>query len=541
NTKSMYKIFETPPVMWRGVRADAPTGINAGFKFIKFRTPTQQELDDVANYIKSIKEENSPYCNPDGSMTADAAAGKALFESTATQCATCHSGPNLTDLAIHDVGTKDAYDIDGNYVSPPLIELWRTAPYLHDGSAPTLRDVLTTKNIGDKHGKTSQLTSTQIDQLVAYMLQVRAGGNGPTPTPNRNATPTPTVTPTPTGGVNTPTPTLTPTPTSGTISIAAGSSSAVGGFQPDQYYSGGTAYSNTNTVDVSQITSNPPPAALFNNERYGAMSYTIPGFNAGSLYTVTLYFAETYLTSSGSRLFSVSINSATVLSNFDIYASAGGQNKAIARSFTATADSSGQIVIQFTSGTENPKINGISIEPGGSTPTPTPTGVVNTPTPTATATPTPTRGVVTATPTATPTVTPTPTRGVVTATPTATPLPTVTPTPTSRVTGNYVVTYVISSDWGNGANVDITIKNNTASAVNGWTLTFTFPGNQKISNLWNGTYTQSGAAVSVKDAGHNATISANGGTVSFGFGMTYTGTNGKPIAFTLNGTACQVQ
>ena len=179
------------------------------------------------------------------------------------------------------------------------------------------------------------------------------------------------------GGSN-PTPTPGPTPIPGTALIAAGSSSAVGSFQADQYYSGGSTYSNSNTVDVSQITSNPPPAALFNNERYGAMSYTIPGFTSGNSYEVTLYFAETYLTSSGSRRFNVSINGATALSNFDIYASAGGQNKAIARSFTATANSNGQIVIQFTSVTENPKINGISIKPGGGTPTPTPvTGAIS--------------------------------------------------------------------------------------------------------------------------------------------------------------------
>jgi glucuronoarabinoxylan endo-1,4-beta-xylanase len=202
-----------------------------------------------------------------------------------------------------------------------------------------------------------------------------------------------TPTPTPTIGPGTPTPT--PTPGSGSISIACGRTSALGSFQADQYYSGGSTYANSNTIDVSQITSNPPPAALFNNERYGAMSYTIPGFTAGNSYTVTLYFAETYVTSSGSRRFNVSINGATVLSNFDIYATAGGQNKAIARPFTATANSSGQIVIQFTSVTENPKINGISIQPGGNTPTPTPTRV-NTPTPT------PTRGNNTPTPTPTP-------------------------------------------------------------------------------------------------------------------------------------------
>ncbi len=181
----------------------------------------------------------------------------------------------------------------------------------------------------------------------------------------------------------TPDPTVAPTPgptavANGSISIACGSSSDVESFLPDQYFAGGTAYNNTNTVDVSAITENPPPAALFNNERYGSMTYTIPGFTAGSSYSVTLYFAETYLASAGSRLFNVSINGTTVLSDFDIYASAGGQNKAIARSFTTTADGSGQIVIQFVSQTENPKINGIAVNPGSpdQTPAPTPSGML---------------------------------------------------------------------------------------------------------------------------------------------------------------------
>jgi alpha-L-fucosidase len=159
-------------------------------------------------------------------------------------------------------------------------------------------------------------------------------------------------------------PTIAPTPVSGTVSLACGSTSVVGDFQPDQYYSGGSTFNNTNTIDVSLITNNPPPAALFNNERYGTISYTIPGFTAGSAYNVTLYFAETYLTSSGGRLFNVTINGAAALSNFDIYANAGAQNKAIAKSFMTTADSSGQIVIQFTAVTENAKINGIAIVPG---------------------------------------------------------------------------------------------------------------------------------------------------------------------------------
>jgi hypothetical protein len=100
---------------------------------------------------------------------------------------------------------------------------------------------------------------------------------------------------------------------------------------------------------------------------------------------------------------------------------------------------------------------------------------------------------------------------------------------------------VIQSDWGNGATVSVTIKNNTTAPVNGWTLAWTFPGNQTITNLWNGSFTQSGASVSVKDAGFNANIPAGGGTVNFGFNLNYSGTNTKPTSFTLNGTLCLVQ
>jgi endo-1,4-beta-xylanase len=174
-----------------------------------------------------------------------------------------------------------------------------------------------------------------------------------------------------------------------------------------------------------------------------------------------------------------------------------------------------------------------------STATATPTQRQNTATPTQRQnTPTPTvRRINTPTPTRSNTPTPTQ-RGINTPTPTRL----ATPTPTTRVvSGNYVVTYEIQSDWGNGATINVTIKNNTTSTVNGWTMAFTFPGNQTISNLWNGTYTQSGASVSVKDAGYNATIGANGGTVNFGFNLNYSGTNSKPTSFTLNGTACQLQ
>jgi cytochrome c peroxidase len=78
----------------------------------------------------------------------------------------------FTDLRSYDVGVRAATDNTAVFDTPTLVEIWRTAPYLHDGSAATLRHVLTTKNQGDRHGKTSHLSARQIDDLLAYLLSL---------------------------------------------------------------------------------------------------------------------------------------------------------------------------------------------------------------------------------------------------------------------------------------------------------------------------------------------------------------------------------
>ncbi|GIG23585.1 endoglucanase [Cellulomonas chitinilytica] len=94
----------------------------------------------------------------------------------------------------------------------------------------------------------------------------------------------------------------------------------------------------------------------------------------------------------------------------------------------------------------------------------------------------------------------------------------------------------MTNQWndGFGANVVLT---NLGDDVNGWTVGWTFPSGQKVTNLWNGTLTQSGSTVSVKDAGWNASV-RKGGTASFGFNGSWSGANAVPTQFTVNGTAC---
>ncbi|WP_046509056.1 glycoside hydrolase family 9 protein [Streptomyces odonnellii] len=99
------------------------------------------------------------------------------------------------------------------------------------------------------------------------------------------------------------------------------------------------------------------------------------------------------------------------------------------------------------------------------------------------------------------------------------------------------VTYGIDSAWNNGFTATVTVKNTSATPVNGWTLGWSYPGGQRVTGAWNATVTQSGTAVTAKDVGWNKAI-APGSSVSFGFQATFTGSNPAPTGFTLNAATC---
>jgi DNA-binding beta-propeller fold protein YncE len=138
------------------------------------------DLDALAAYVASLTQvPSSPHRNADGSLTADAVVGRTLFNQL--NCYACHGGEQFTDSplgAMHDVGTlkpSSGQRLNGPLAAldtPTLLGVWATAPYLHDGSAPALLDVLTTANPTNAHGSTSGLTPTQLDQLVAYLNQI---------------------------------------------------------------------------------------------------------------------------------------------------------------------------------------------------------------------------------------------------------------------------------------------------------------------------------------------------------------------------------
>lgn len=94
-----------------------------------------------------------------------------------------------------------------------------------------------------------------------------------------------------------------------------------------------------------------------------------------------------------------------------------------------------------------------------------------------------------------------------------------------------------TNDWGSGFTADLTITNRGTDAINGWTLTYAYTGNQTLTNGWNGTWSQSGKSVTVKNASWNGTIGA-GTAVTTGAQFTYGGTNTAPASYAVNGTTC---
>ncbi|HEY6791876.1 MAG TPA: malectin domain-containing carbohydrate-binding protein, partial [Trebonia sp.] len=154
----------------------------------------------------------------------------------------------------------------------------------------------------------------------------------------------------------------------GGVQIDAGGAAAAP-FVADEDFTGGATANTTHAITTTGVT-NPAPQAVYQSNRYGNFTYTVPGLTAGASYTVRLHFAEEYWTTAGSRTFNVLINGTQVLTNFDILATAGAEYKAVVEQFTATASSTGTVTIQFVTVKDNAQINGIEITPvsgGGGT------------------------------------------------------------------------------------------------------------------------------------------------------------------------------
>jgi DNA-binding beta-propeller fold protein YncE len=172
NTKSLLLCFQTPPAMSLGERTTAKEAVRSGLRHILFAVPAEPQAQAIDAYLRSLRPVPSPFLDR-GRLTASAKRGQRVFDNPRVGCAVCHPPPLFTDQKSHRVGIHAKGDRPADsFDTPTLIECWRTAPYFHDGSAVIVREVFTTKNINDEHGRTVLLSAKQIDDLVAYVLSL---------------------------------------------------------------------------------------------------------------------------------------------------------------------------------------------------------------------------------------------------------------------------------------------------------------------------------------------------------------------------------
>lgn len=144
------------------------------------------------------------------------------------------------------------------------------------------------------------------------------------------------------------------------IAIHAGGY-AVENFASEMFSAGGFTNFHTVQVDTSSVE-NPAPQAVYQTEHWGASDWAIPNLNPHADYTLRLHFVENTFTAAGKRMFNVIVNGEQVLTDFDIFATAGAMSKAVTRDFAVTPDENGVVAIQFVPGSaDQPTVSGIEL------------------------------------------------------------------------------------------------------------------------------------------------------------------------------------
>lgn len=362
-------------------------------------------LTSTAQAEQKVVLWDAPTTNTDGSPLTDLAGYKLEIGTSSGVYSTVQDVGNVTQVNYDfPVGTRyvavRAYDTSGNlstYSNQIVVTI--TSPTPTPTATPTPSPTPT---------KTPTATPTPTNTPTPTPTPTKTPT--PTPTPTKTPTATPTVSPTPTKtptSTPTATPTVTPTPVvPGTriFGVNSGGSlyvSPVTGnkFDADKNFVGGNTWTFTSSASISQSQES---AELYNSVRFSSSNfrYDIPAPNGN--YVLKLRFLEGDASFVGNSRFGVTVNGNSILSNFDIGASAGGANRALDRDFNVTA-SGGMVSVVFTnSGGGRALVSAVELTAAAATPTPTPTPTsTQNPDPTPTSIPEPD-------PTSTPTPTPTP-------------------------------------------------------------------------------------------------------------------------------------
>ena len=185
NVQTLRDIGDIPPYKWNGKNQTIYKQDGMRFSTILTRNEafTHKELDVLVAYIVTGNP-NPPNLrfNPIGELTAAQKRGKVVFYRdfdnfgneipVENRCYTCHPPPFFTNLEMTDVGTLADSDDPMMFDVPQLNNVYESAPYLHDGKAPTLEEIWTKFNDNDEHGVANDMLKDELNDLVEYLKSI---------------------------------------------------------------------------------------------------------------------------------------------------------------------------------------------------------------------------------------------------------------------------------------------------------------------------------------------------------------------------------
>ncbi len=166
---TLRRVNQTGPWTWHGWQDDLDDAMVESFtKSMQGKKPSADEVKALVAYLGTLEFPRNPYREPDGSLSPAAQRGETLFRSKKTNCASCHGGPELSDGKIHDVGLNERGDVYKGHNPPSLRGVYDKDPYLHDGRAKTLKEVLTGDHAPENLGGEA-ISASEMDDLIAYL------------------------------------------------------------------------------------------------------------------------------------------------------------------------------------------------------------------------------------------------------------------------------------------------------------------------------------------------------------------------------------
>jgi YVTN family beta-propeller protein len=184
DNKTLRGIADMAPYKWTGINPSLKRqcGPRLAVYITRIQPFTSDQLTDLHDYLCSIPRPPNRYRKLGEDLTEAQRRGKKIFARSMknngmpipveNRCITCHPPPLYMDGKIHDVGTKFPLDLGGRFASPQLLNIYDSAPYLHNGIAPTLEEIWTRYNPDDQHGVSNDMTKDQLNDLVEFLKTI---------------------------------------------------------------------------------------------------------------------------------------------------------------------------------------------------------------------------------------------------------------------------------------------------------------------------------------------------------------------------------